>query len=362
MVLSPYSRLRQHVEDVGCLPVTWVRGRGYANLGDALSPIMVALLTDTPIRHAALGSKGPRLSAVGTIAHGFRGGDVWVWGSGSSRYTNPFASVDQRRIFDPTSARFRVLATRGPVSRRILGDPADAGGPRYGDPVWILPQFYPRPPETDCELGVIVHLSDIDGRQPDSGPRPVHRRYAIPESLRGKVRIINTISRPDLDGLRENLNEILSCKRLVSTSLHGMVFAESYGIPCLYFSPRGAKPGVRRFDLADEESLDLRLVDLYRGLGRDTLNAFVQPRKLETDWEALIEIIDRIWEPVECNCEPLIEAFPLPLKPLIAPEGTTIFEHPRLRGFAFQDQPADPIGKAVSWRGWRSRLGRAKRR
>jgi len=90
--------------------------------------------------------------------------------------------------------------------------------------------------------------------------------------------------------MRARLDEILECERIVSTSLHGMVFAESYGIPCLYFSPRAPR-GLHMMELDPDGTLDLRIVDLYRGLGRGHIPVYGQPRRERTDWAALMAAI-----------------------------------------------------------------------
>ena len=109
-------------------------------------------------------------------------------------------------------------------------------------------------------VAVLEVLSMVD-RKLDAKPREAYERYHVPPELAGSVRIINTLTAVSAASMREKLDEILSCKRLVSTSLHGMVFAESYGIPCLYFSPRGtpesrmARPTSRSLPKLSEVSM-----------------------------------------------------------------------------------------------------------
>lgn len=320
------------VEETGQIPLSFALGQSYANLGDALSPVMVTLLSGLPCTHMAQDTGKPRLGAVGTIAHAFKGGEVWIWGTGTSKFVNPLEKGPNKRPFIAAeAARFRVAATRGPVTRRVLGEENALGAPAFGDPVWLLPQFYRPELPKRWKLGVIVHLADLNDRSYEVVVKEAFLRYAIPESERSNVRLINTVTDITTDALRERIDEILDCERLVSTSLHGMVFAESYGIPCLYFSPRGRKAGVAEIDLLDEDSVDLRIIDLYRGLGRDRMKVYVQNRKIRTDWQHLMRSIDEVWEPVTFDISPLVEAFPLPLAPLAAAPGKTVFDHPLIQ-------------------------------
>lgn len=332
------TSLRDIARDTGVVPLTWAaatRQQDYLNLGDALSPVMVSLLSGQPCIHQAHDSNGVRMAAVGTIAQNLKHGDVSVWGTGSSRYLNP-TSAGERELFIPdSSTRYRVYATRGPVGRAILGEENAVGAPVYGDPVWMLPRFYTPKIEKKWEIGVIVHLSDLTDRALDTLPREAYARYHIPADLQGSVKMINTLTAVSAASMREKLDEILSCKRLVSTSLHGMVFAESYGIPCLYFSPRGAPEGLINRPLDPDDGYDLRITDLYQGLGRNTLPVYVQRRNKPTDWEHLMWCIDLAWRPVDFDTDPLVEAFPVDVNPLSAPIGATVFEHPIIRDLPY---------------------------
>ena len=162
-------------------------------------------------------------------------------------------------------------------------------------------------------------------------------RARIPESLRSSIRIINTLTSIDPEGLKDKFDEILSCKRIVSTSLHGMVVAESYGIPCLYFATRGTEPGRGfRGEPLNADWLDLRIRDLYTGIGRTRLPLYVQPRDEESDWQDVMKAIDRHWKPVSIDEEALMAAFPVKGQIVTAEPGKTIWQHPAITGIQFQ--------------------------
>lgn len=280
---------------------------------------MVAAVSGRPVEHAFFDAGVPRLSAVGTIANLFTGGEVTVWGSGASRYRNPGAGKDRQPFHIPPRTRYRVAATRGPLSEKILEGAEFLNRGVYGDPVWLLPRFYRPVIEKRYELGVIIHLSDLEDRAFEAHPKATFRRYEVPPSLHGSIRLLNTVTAVSVAALRQRLDEILACKRIVSTSLHGLVFAESYGIPCLYFSPRGRPPGPIRLSTADDGELDLRVADLYGGLGVAAIPAYRQHRTRPTDWDDVLRSIDDLWEPRAFDGDRLIDAFPGQADPL-APE------------------------------------------
>lgn len=336
------NELQQVVDQDGAIPLSWAGSTmdmTYLNWGDAMSPVMVALMSGLPIRRVPTKSQSVRMGAVGTIAHGFDNGTIFFWGTGSSQWKNPGAPAKDRIPFTfSPGTKVRVSATRGRMSKRLL-----RGGPNtaYGDPVWLLPRFYRPDVKKTHELGVILHLSELEGRTLDAGAAESVIRARVPEALRSSIRIINTLTRIDAEGLKDKTDEILSCKRIVSTSLHGMVVAESYGIPCLYFATRGTEPGRGfRMEPLNADWLDLRIRDLYTGIGRTRLPLYVQPRDEESDWADVMAAIDRRWRPVTIDEQALMDAFPIQGTPVVAEPGQTIWQHPAITGIQFQHDVA----------------------
>jgi hypothetical protein len=232
-----------------------------------------------------------------------------------------------------------VYATRGPLTARLLAGADFVHRGVYGDPVWLLPRYLkPRTAEKKYELGVILHLSELTDRAYEAHPKPEHRRYQVPAELQSSIRLINTVTSVDSIGLQERVEEIWSCKRIVSTSLHGLVFAESFGIPCLYFSPTESGGAETRVLDANDEKVDRRMRDLYLGLGETKLRLYKQPRTEATNWEALIAAIDRLWSPIEWAGEDaLFNSFPLPIAAQMpAAPVPDLFAQPLLRDIPYR--------------------------
>lgn len=358
------TEIAEVAASIGAAPVSWVaatQDQTYLNLGDALSPLMVAMLSGLPIFHEAHRSDLPRLAAVGTIAHSFEKGSVSVWGTGTSANRNPLHHGDKIPFVPSADTAYKVYATRGPVTRAILKEENAVGPAAFGDPVWALPRFYAPKIEKKYDLGVIVHLSDLVDRSLDAQPKPEMLRYEIPEEFEGRIKIINTVTDVSLTAMKDRLDEILSCRRLVSTSLHGLVFAESYGIPCLYFAPRGAEgKGLQTRPMDPNDGYDLRITDLYLGVGRTSIPIYHQPRRQRTDWAKLMAAIDTAWEPIDFDLDPLLEAFPLPYAPISAEPGKTIFDHPAIKAVPLrhgQPSPARDLLRTL----WRKKMAGAAR-
>lgn len=319
---------------VSCIPLSWAATSGkhpHANLGDALSPVLVSALSGLPVVHRDFESQQRRLACVGTIAHGFKHGAVHFWGTGIDYQKNP-VNADLCYYQKPANTNFHVHAVRGLFTAEVLKSQGIKVPPVYGDPVWFLPSIIPPAPEKRYELGVIVHLTELSEQSSRAVVNPNLLRYHIPPALQNSIRIITTLTEPSFAALEKRVHEITACKRIVSTSLHGLVISETYQIPCV--SLRVVRQGAALARLQEEqERIDQRIRDFYSGVGVKNLFVYGQSRRKLTDWEHLINAIDRYWTPLVWSPERFLDAFPLPLafNPLAGMlENRALLKHIRL--------------------------------
>ncbi|MGM9488981.1 polysaccharide pyruvyl transferase family protein [Ideonella sp. YS5] len=301
--------------------------QGYGNLGDSLSAVMVSALSGRRVHHVGFDRPETKLVAVGSIAHAIRNGEAVIWGSGVSIRGGVLAGSVPRTHYD-------VRAIRGPISARHLRDFGIAVPEVYGDPVWLLPSIFDEPVEKRYELGVIPHIQDVQGFGPDARPPADSLRFHIDPSDAGSVLLINTWHEPTWDGIRKTLRAILSCKRIVSQSFHGVVIAEAYGIPVLNYRQMVNVPnGPLTISLEEDCTTDPRIWEFYRGGPRNAFEMYSQRREERSDWEAVIRAIDQRWEPFRYDASALVESFPLPLAydPLVS----RIPDAGRLKGMRF---------------------------
>jgi hypothetical protein len=306
------STLARVSDPEGTIRLAWARSPElhYTNIGDALSAVMVTALSGRVCRKERFFSFKERIFGVGTIAHNIRGGTAHVWGTGLDVRFNSFdKSLGHFAV--PPHTKIRVHATRGPFTRQAFIDAGIPAPEAYGDPVWVLPSIFPAAAEKKWDLGVIVHVTELTEFSPKAQTHTRFKRYHVPEELRDRVKIINTVVEPTLEAMMARMEEITSCRRILSVSLHGLVFAESYGIPCMYFNLEGSND-CRTIHL-DNQALDHRVRDLYAGLGRTELTVFGCDRTQRTDWAVAMAAIDETWQPAEFNPIPMLDAFPLPL-------------------------------------------------
>ncbi|MEM8819678.1 MAG: polysaccharide pyruvyl transferase family protein [Pseudomonadota bacterium] len=325
----------------GVIPLAWVAGMEgpppYVNVGDALSPVMVSLVAGRPVRRAPFSSIRTRMTAVGTVGQSIVRGTTAVWGTGCSPWANPLAGADRRPYSPPPRTELQLRATRGPFSARLL-----SGGDRpalpYGDPAMLLPLFYRPKRQPRYQLGVVIHLSELEDRSFEARPKPQIKRYVVDPGAEDRVRLITMVAPPGSSGLHSKIDELLDCERIVSTSLHGIALALAYGIPCLYLSAARGKPGVvdAPLDATGDgalEDVNARFPDLYAGLGFKRLVYWRQAKRKRTDWAALIAAIDRNCSDESYVPEDLIEVCPPGADPISAPSGETIWNHPLIAGF-----------------------------
>jgi len=298
-------------ENKGRIPLSWVRSTTtvpYSNLGDQLSPIIVSAITRRPVTHVNFDSSLTRLLAIGTIGQQQRAGTIHIWGSGFENLSRKAGGIVEPFLGFP-EVTYKAHALRGPFSARLLKDIGLPSTGVYGDPAWFLPKIFQGQPEKKYELGVIPHLAELEQRSPAPIPKATLRRYAGGDS--DGIKLISTYHEPSWDGFRIKVEEILSCKRIISRSLHGLIIAEAYRIPCLYVSPIDEGPQRLSID-TDERILDRRFADAYAGFGLSRILSFGMPIESSTNWARVIRAIDDFWEPISFTGAELFHSFPLP--------------------------------------------------
>lgn len=208
----------------GAIPLTyWVVE---TNFGDLLSPWLVEKLTGLPVRLVKIKPGHDRKKpgflsreieefshfAIGSIASRTNSKSI-VWGSGT---------FGTEIVADLKNAA-NYLAVRGPLTRNIVRIHGGACPEVYGDPALLLPEVYSPKIEKKHKVGLILRWSEADW----------HKLEIDPE-----VKMINF----GTDKIEETLDDILSCERIISSSLHGLVLADAYGIPSAWLvsdSPKG---------------------------------------------------------------------------------------------------------------------------
>lgn len=184
------------------LNASWLTAPAPGNFGDILTPYILSKYGyDVNFVHWSNINKADTI-CVGSIAKLAKKG-IRVLGSGI---------ISKNQIVDPEADWVWV---RGPHTRdRIL----ECGGqcPEiYGDPALLLPRIFQGSTEKKHKVGIIPH----------------HIDYEFVKEKYPEYKVINLIS-ADIEGV---ITEITECENIISSSLHGIITANAYGIPAAWF-------------------------------------------------------------------------------------------------------------------------------
>ena len=135
---------------------------------------------------------------------------VAFWGCGL-RSETPMSAVDRERCV--------FLGVRGPLTRDVLGLPADTV---LGDPGLLLPLLQPAPRQRHGRTVCITHFLE---------KRP-------PSELRAETsadEVVTAAIAPRLDAIRSRIDRIAGAGFILSGSLHGAIAACAFGVPFAFY-------------------------------------------------------------------------------------------------------------------------------
>ena len=175
------------------------------NLGDLLAPVVTQwMLHRLGLDLSREASHPGHLMTVGSVL-GLGIFDAVVWGSG----VNTFGHVG-RIALQKNYRKFDIRAVRGPLTARVLRENGYTCPQVYGDPAILLPMIYP-------------------GRRPEKRKKYVVIDHYLKKKQTGEEGL--SIRTGDY---RTFLDKILEAEVVYSSSLHGIILAESYGVPAVF--------------------------------------------------------------------------------------------------------------------------------
>lgn len=252
------------IEVGGRVPLNYFTYR--PNFGDLLSPWLVSRMTGRKV--AVADRQQPHYVVIGSIINQATSASV-VWGTGT------YGTEGK----DEVSPDARYTAVRGPLTRAKLGASKGFGidvPEVYGDPALLLPLYYlPDVPITH-EYGVVVRWSERRWAKATFGP---------------DVKLID-FARRDVQAV---VRELLSCRRIVTSSLHGLIVADAYGIPNAWLASGSPRGGVFKFydyfasvdKFRNPQSFDLTAAPVTRQRLRDELT--FSGEAIRYDYRPLLE-------------------------------------------------------------------------
>lgn len=199
------------------------------NVGDLASPYLFSKISGheiTPIPLRELSEQQHYMGVGSTLAHS--DGNTVVWGTGI-----------QMATLSPKSQPLEFIGVRGPLTKARMEELGYGEVSAIGDAALCMPQFYFPSENPKFEFGLIPHYVDEDA--------------PFCDLCREKGGLIIS---PHQE-VEPYLTQLVQCKIILSSSLHGLIFAHAYRIPALW---------VRISDRVFGEGFKFR--DYYAFMGR----------------------------------------------------------------------------------------------
>jgi len=190
------------------------------NVGDLLSLVIVNFVKDKFNLKDVKRRRTIRMFAIGSVIHNAKS-DMVIWGSGI-----------RDRATQPPKVNFDIRAVRGPLTRKRMIENGYSCPEIYGDPAILLPLFYNPEVRKKYDYTIIPHY---------------YKEDEVPMQYRDKV--MSTFT-SDWKGFIER---IVASEYVISSSLHGLILAEVYGVPAILY---------------DVEKDVFKYEDYFQGTGR----------------------------------------------------------------------------------------------
>ncbi len=181
------------------------------NWGDDINKFMFEFVTHKRVFNIPFTVKNitPRkntYSLIGSILNFYNLDNKIIYGSG---------------VIDPQMEILgipdNVISVRGPKTRDLLLSKGICCPPKYGDPVLLLPIFYKGSRIKSEKVGFIINMGT---NKPNTIIHKLSEKYELA-----------IISMTEYDVWTDVIDQIIECKFILSESLHGLIIAETYGIP-----------------------------------------------------------------------------------------------------------------------------------
>ena len=238
------------------------------NFGDAISKRLIEAVSGRPVEWAD--KRQANLFGVGSlmriaVRRGAYDDPMRIWGTG-------MIGPEPHQFGDHVT----IGSVRGPLTAEHLG----LVGVPYGDPGLLVDRFEPARPKTHA-LGIVPHHRHLDRM-------PMFAEMA--EKVPGA-----TLIRVDEEDPWETVRQISACEAIASSSLHGLIVADAYGIPNYYLAhnPNNLRVDFKFEDYALSIGRDmterLTAVDILERVGRREHHGFDYFEGLETIKDRIVE-------------------------------------------------------------------------
>ena len=181
------------------------------NIGDTLTPVVFDYIKNKYSLVEKKLKQTTHLNMIGSII-AFKKYDAVIWGSGILN-----EDFERKIKFNAKHVKYDIRAVRGPLTRDILIRCGYDCPSVFGDPAILMPLIYkPKNKIKKYKISIIKHYRDDT---------------EIPNELH-EISVVTSDYKYFID-------EICASELVVSSSLHGLIIAESFGVPTIWYNPQG---------------------------------------------------------------------------------------------------------------------------
>jgi pyruvyltransferase len=239
-----------------------------------LSGREVEIYFDTPV---AMALKRPNYLCIGSTLNYLTTPQTVVWGAGV---------IDD--TLDLRARPARVTAVRGPLTRDYLRGRGIDCPEVYGDPALLIPYFYKSAPAErgpGGRIGIIPHYKD--------------QASLVFAAIRRAHPELEFIDIANYGIWTDFIDRVSACDAVLSSSLHGLIVAEAYGIPNQWVSVSGNVLG-RGF----------KFRDFFASVGKPV----TAPIELDENFDPRAFLAAQSWSPGRIDLKKLLAACPFEIR------------------------------------------------
>lgn len=241
------------------------------NWGDDLNRYLIEKISGKKVVHArCILFPQTFYLCIGSIIQWFADENAIVWGAG----------LIEPAIVKPCK---EYRAVRGPLTRTVLLNQGIDCPEVYGDPALLMPLYYHPSISKVYKIGLICHYSEIGSK-------------CIRNILKSKNLHFIDIRR--YGTCTDFVDEVLSCEYIISSSLHGCIISDAYGIPNLW----------SRFSDYQAEGCNFKFRDYFLSVKKQVNSPFIITE--DSAMNTIIEEIKEKWTKPIIDLDKLMDACP----------------------------------------------------
>lgn len=222
------------------------------NLGDALSQWLYSGLSQKRLQKVGREFDQLAYLTAGSILRLCKKNHI-IMGSGFISDSDDLGKGDWLGPFNGSVFQkpFKILSVRGPKTRSKLVSMGIHCPKMYGDPLLISPLVYNKEVKIEYDIGIIPHYIDKKTESFSSLKNNLSKKY--------KVNYINIMSGSNPEHF---VNELKKCKYIISSTLHGVIFALAYGKKTIFteFSNQVVGKGFKFYDFFESINVNYNVL------------------------------------------------------------------------------------------------------